>query len=171
MKNRKKRNLRSNTKGSFSLWKKNQKLKKFWFFSKKSIFLHLNLNSTCSKLSFEVHNIGFAQNFQIFNFLPINFPSMTNFIDWPLAANIVLKRDCFGYKWTAKDQNIYLWSSFTIYVAFQLHSWSLASVWAQSALPHYWVLTLRWPKTGVSWPPFRRCGKSNLDIFWWYIGI
>ena len=98
--------------------KKIEKLKKIWFFQKKSIFLHLNLNSTCSKLSFEVHNIGIAQNFQIFNFLPINFSSMTNFIRWPLAANIVLKRDCFWYQWTAKDQNIYLWSSLTIHVAF-----------------------------------------------------
>ena len=60
--------------------KKNQKIEKEIDFFKKSIFLHLNLNSTCSKLSFEVHNIGFAQNFQIFNFLPINFSLMTNFI-------------------------------------------------------------------------------------------
>ena len=48
----------------YALWKKNQKLKKFWFFSKKPIYLHMNLNSTCSKLSFEVHNIGFAQNLE-----------------------------------------------------------------------------------------------------------
>ena len=60
--------------------KKYDLLKKKLIFSKESTFLHLNLNSTCSKLSFEVHNIGFAQNFQIFNFLPINFPSITNFI-------------------------------------------------------------------------------------------
>ena len=60
--------------------KKIEKLRKKMIFSKKSIFLHLNLNSTCSKLSFEVHNIGFAQNFQIFNFLPINFPLITSFI-------------------------------------------------------------------------------------------
>ena len=101
--------------------KKIEKLK-FLFFSKKSIFLHLNLNFTCSKFSFEVHNIGFAQIFQIFNFFPINFSSMTNFIRRHLVANIVLKRDCFWYQWTPKDQNIYLWSSLTICVAFQLHS-------------------------------------------------
>ena len=77
-------------------------------FSNKSIVLHLNLNSTCSKLSFEVNNIGFAKNFQIFNFLPISFPSMIDLIREPLAANIVLKRDCFWYQWRAKDQNIYL---------------------------------------------------------------
>ena len=113
----KKRNLRFDTKGSPL-----RKIGKILIFSKKSILLHLNLNSTCSKLSFEVHNIGIAQNFQIFNFLPINFSSMTNFIRWPLAANIVLKRDCFWYQWTAKDQNIYLGSSLTIHMAFQLRS-------------------------------------------------
>ena len=95
---------------------------KYWFFQRKTNFLHLNLNSTCSKLSFEVHNVGFAQNFQIFTFLPINFPLMTNFIRWPLVASIIIKSDCFWYQWTAKDQNIYLWSSFTIHVAFQLRS-------------------------------------------------
>ena len=117
LKNREKKFLCFDTKGS-PLWKK--KLKKNWFFQRKSNFLHLNLNFKCSKLSFEVHNVGFAQNFQIFTFLPINFPLMTNFIRWPLAANVVIKSDCFWYQWTAKDQNIYLWSSFTIHVAFQL---------------------------------------------------
>ena len=121
LKNRKRDIFHSDTKGS-PLWNKNWKIEKNWFFQRKSNFLHLNLNSTYSKLSFEVHNIDFAQNFQIFTFLTINFPSMINFICWPLAANIVLKRDCFWYQWTAKDQNIYLWSSLTIHVAFQLHS-------------------------------------------------
>ena len=44
-----------------------------WFFFQELYFFILNMNSTCSKLSFEVHNIGFAQNFQIFNFLTYEF--------------------------------------------------------------------------------------------------
>ena len=59
---------------------KNPKFEKIDFFQRKSKFLHLNMSSTHSKLSFEVPKIGFAQNFHIFTFLPINFPSMTNFI-------------------------------------------------------------------------------------------
>ena len=104
------------------LWKKIWKFEKIDFFQRKSNFLHLNMSSKHSKLSFEVHIRGFAQIFQIFTFLPTNFPSMTNFICWPLAANIVIKSDCFWYQWTAKDQNIYLWSIFTIHMVFQLHS-------------------------------------------------
>ena len=58
--------------------------------------------------AFEVHNICFRQNFQIFVFLSIKFSSMTNVIPWPLAAEIVIKRDCVWYLWPDKDQNIYL---------------------------------------------------------------
>ena len=118
---REKNFLRFDTKGS-PFGKKNQKFEKIDFFQRKSKFLHLNMSSTHSKLSFEVQNRGFAQIFQIFTFLPTNFPSMTNFICWPLAANIVIKSDCFWYQWTAKDQNIHLWSNFTIQGAFQLRS-------------------------------------------------
>ena len=37
----------------------------------KSYFLWLNLNSTCSKLSFEVHNVSVAQKLKNLDFLPI----------------------------------------------------------------------------------------------------
>ena len=37
----------------------------------KSYFFKLNLNSTCSKLSFEVHNVSVAQKLKFFDFLPI----------------------------------------------------------------------------------------------------
>ena len=99
-----------------------KKIEKIDFFQRKSNFLHLNMSSTRSKLSFEVQKRGFAQIFQIFTFLPTKFTSMTNFIRWPLAANIAIKSDCFWYQWKAKDQNIYFWSSFTIHGAFQLRS-------------------------------------------------
>ena len=46
--------------------------------------------------------------FKFLFFLSIKFLSMTNFIPWPLVAEIVIKRDCFWYLWTGKDQNIYL---------------------------------------------------------------
>ena len=36
----------------------------------KSYFFKLNLNSTCSKLSFEVHNVSVAQKLKFFDFLP-----------------------------------------------------------------------------------------------------
>ena len=39
-----------------------KKSKKIQFFSMKSYFLLLNLNSTCSQLSFEVYNVSVAQN-------------------------------------------------------------------------------------------------------------
>ena len=62
------------------LWKKWKTLEKIIFFSRKSYFFNLNLNSTCSKLSFEVHKMHFAQNFKIFIYLAINILSVTNFI-------------------------------------------------------------------------------------------
>ena len=39
----------------------------------KSNFFKLNLNSTCSKLSFEVHNVSVAQKLKFFDFLPWKF--------------------------------------------------------------------------------------------------
>ena len=44
---------------------------------------------------FDVHNIHFAKNFQIFNYFAIRFSSMTNFIPQPLAAKKIVKRDLF----------------------------------------------------------------------------
>ena len=49
-----------------------------------------------------------------FNFFSSKFPSMTNFISGPIAAKIITLGGCFGYLWTAKDQNIYFGSSFSI---------------------------------------------------------
>ena len=46
-----------------------------YFFSNKSYFFNLNLHFTCSELSFEVYNMSFGENFQIFIFyyrIPIN---------------------------------------------------------------------------------------------------
>ena len=39
----------------------------------KSYFFKLILNSTCSKLSFEVHNVSVAQKLKFFDFLPRKF--------------------------------------------------------------------------------------------------
>ena len=58
---------------------------------------------------------------------------MTNFIPKPLATKIVIKGGCFWYLWTTKDQNIYLLSSYSIQVGYQLHFLGLAIVRAQSA--------------------------------------
>ena len=46
-----------------------KKSKKIQFFSMKSYFLLLNLNSTCSQLSFEVYNVSVAQNLKFCIFL------------------------------------------------------------------------------------------------------
>ena len=46
---------------------KSKKSKKA-FFCCKSYFFYLNMNSTCSQLSFEVSNMSVAQNFSIFTF-------------------------------------------------------------------------------------------------------
>ena len=40
----------------------------FHFFSNKSYFFNLNLHFACSELSFDVYNMSFGQNFQIFIF-------------------------------------------------------------------------------------------------------
>ena len=51
------------------------KINFFHFFSNKSYFFNLNLHFTCSELSFEVYNMSFGENFQIFIFyyrIPIN---------------------------------------------------------------------------------------------------
>ena len=39
----------------------------------KSYFLWLNLNSSCSNLSFEVHNVSVAQKLKNFDFLRMKF--------------------------------------------------------------------------------------------------
>ena len=44
----------------------------------KSYFLWLNLNSTCSKLSFEVHNVSVAQKLKIFEFCSIQMTLLTS---------------------------------------------------------------------------------------------
>ena len=77
------------------------------FFQKITLF-QLESEFSMFLAFFELHNISFAQNFQIFIFLAIKFPSMTNFIPKPLATKIVIKEGCFWYLWNAKDKNIYL---------------------------------------------------------------
>ena len=93
-------------------WHQRKKERKKIFFSKKSCYFYLNLNSTCSQLTFEVYYNCFSQIFQIFNFLVMKFPSITTFILWPLVAKIVIIGYYFGHLWTANHQNIYLSSSF-----------------------------------------------------------
>ena len=61
---------------------------------------------------------------------------MTNFIFLLVAAKIVIKSGCFWYLWTTKNHNIYLLSSYSIQVGYQLHFLDLAIVRAQSAPPH-----------------------------------
>ena len=59
------------------LTRNSQKSKKNPIFPVKSYFFFLNLNSTCSQLSFEVHNVSVAQNWKFLIFCLGNFLSMT----------------------------------------------------------------------------------------------
>ena len=54
---------RSDIKGS-PFEKKILKIIFFQFFCNKSYFFYLNLNFTCSELSFDVYNMSFGQNFK-----------------------------------------------------------------------------------------------------------
>ena len=53
------------------------------------------------------------------NFSAKKILSMTNFIPGPIAAKIITLGGCFGYLWTAKDQNINFRSSFDIQMVCQ----------------------------------------------------
>ena len=59
--------FQNRSKGGTHLYK-NQKNQKRHFFCCKSYFFYLNMNSTCSQLSFEVSNMSVAQNFSNFTF-------------------------------------------------------------------------------------------------------
>ena len=91
-----------------------EKNKKKYFFPQKSYCFYLNLNFTCSQLSFEVYNTCFDENFQFFIFSSYEISIDTTFILWPLVAKIVIKEDYIWYQWPAKDQKNYLRSSFGI---------------------------------------------------------
>ena len=134
-----------------------RKIQKLVFFFKKSYFLNLNLNFICFQLFFELHNISFAQNFQIFIFLAIKFPLMTNSIPWPLAAKIVIRGDCFGYLWTDKDQNIYLRSSFTISAKFYKLNISACTLCPPSVQAY--ITWLKWP------PDWKKSSQINILVF------
>ena len=43
-----------------------------------------------------------------FRFFTIEFLSITKFFPWPLMARIIIKKVCFWYVWTGKDQNFVL---------------------------------------------------------------
>ena len=63
------KNFASKTLGPLKFWREIRKnRKKNPFFPEKYYFFFLNLNSTCSQLSFEVHNVSVAQNLKIRNF-------------------------------------------------------------------------------------------------------
>ena len=69
-----------------------EKIGKNIFFCWKLYFFYLNLNCTCSQLSFEVYNIYIAQNFKFRLFLPWKF-FVANLCDSasPNVKNIILR--------------------------------------------------------------------------------
>ena len=52
--------------------------------------------------------MSFGQDFQIFTFFTIEFLLKTKFFPGPLTVKIIIKKDCFWYEWTGKDQNFVL---------------------------------------------------------------
>ena len=58
--------------GSSSLRRKSENFEIFWFFTNKPYFFKLNLNCTCSQLSFEVHYTLETQNSENFEFFYYN---------------------------------------------------------------------------------------------------
>ena len=58
--------------GSSSIRRKSENFEIFCFFTNKPYFFKLNLNCTCSQLSFEVHNTLETQNFENFEFFYYN---------------------------------------------------------------------------------------------------
>ena len=72
--------------------RKLKKSEKKFFFARNCTFFYLNLNCTCSQLSFEVYNIYIAQNFKFRLFLPWKF-FVANRCDSasPNVKNIILR--------------------------------------------------------------------------------
>merc|ERR1712173_578645 len=58
--------------GSSSIRQKSENFEFFCFFTNKPYFFKLNLNCTCSQLSFEVHNTLETQNVENFEFFYYN---------------------------------------------------------------------------------------------------
>ena len=85
----------------------------------------MNLYFTCSQLSFEVYISCLARNLKFWPFLVWKISFLT-FVIWQLvAAKVHNWRGCFWCLWKAKDQNIYLRTSFGQKVACLVNLWSL----------------------------------------------
>ena len=68
------------------------KSEKYPFFSRKSYFFYLNLNFTCSQLSFEVYNVFVAQNLKFCLFLTRNlFIADIPYSVTPISKKLLLK--------------------------------------------------------------------------------
>ena len=74
-------------------WRENfKKWKISIFFSRKSYFFYLNLNFTCSQLSFEVYNVFVAQNLKFCLFLTRNlFIADIRYSVTPISKKLLLK--------------------------------------------------------------------------------
>ena len=68
------------------------KCEKYPFFSGKSYFFYLNLNFTCSQLSFEVYNVFVAQNLKFCLFFTRNsFIADIRYLVTPISKKLLLK--------------------------------------------------------------------------------
>ena len=98
---------RSDIKGS-PLWN--------FFFSKLFFSIFLVTNHTFSTWICILHVLSFLLRYITwvlvkifkFSFFTIEFLSITKFFPQPLMAKIIIKKDCFWYVWTGKDQNFVL---------------------------------------------------------------
>ena len=95
-----------------------KKIKIFGFFPKKLYFFYLNLNSTCSQLSFEVYISIVTQIFKFFKFLVYKMSFLILMIPGFIAVKIYNPGDYFWFQMKDKYQNMYFQTSFDKLVAF-----------------------------------------------------
>ena len=87
-----------------------------FFFSKLFFSIFLVTNHTFSTWICILHVLSFLLRYITwvlvkifkFSFFTIEFLSITKFFPRPLTAKITIKKDCFWYVWTGKDQNFAL---------------------------------------------------------------
>ena len=85
------------------LWKKNLKISKNYFLSKKLFFFLLNLHCKRPKHSFEVYNSHVSKNFEFWPIFAYKISIFATVFQWPAWPKLQFIKCCFWCLWTAKD--------------------------------------------------------------------
>ena len=88
------------------------KIKFFHFFTNKTYFFYMNLNSICSELYLSYITWDFS-NFSKFHFFTLEFLSITKFFLWPLTAERIIKKIVFD-KYGQVKTKIFNWKPFWV---------------------------------------------------------